>query len=48
MSENEKSVEPDWQRFERAVDIALKTPAKHKIASRKKKKRASTKLSTKN
>lgn len=36
LKEEDKS---DWTRFERAVDIALKTPAKHKSAIRKSKKK---------
>ena len=41
MNKKASESKDDWQRFERAVDIALKTAAKHKKVSRKKgKKRA--------
>jgi len=39
----EPKKQTDWSRFERAVDIALKTPAKHKPAIRKSKKKTTQK-----
>ena len=41
--ESKKGEDGAWNRFEKAVDVALKTPAKHKPTSRKKpRKRAKT------
>jgi len=44
MARTKQNQPEDWRRFERAVDVALKTPAKHKTASRKKKKTKAKKL----
>jgi hypothetical protein len=39
MESTKENQKRDWSRFERAVDVALKTPAKHKAASRKRPKK---------
>jgi len=41
-------LEPDaWQRFERAVDAAIKSGPKHRVAKKKKKTAAATKKNKK-
>jgi hypothetical protein len=40
---NEETVPDAWQRFERAVDVALRTPAMHREPAKKKPTKKTTK-----